>query len=80
MNRAFTAGGFALLTSGENRRLPRQGNGGCVRGCFSQRGASPLFERGKSLQPDPGGLIDGRAIGNRDRLDLDCHMLDRAGK
>ena len=43
-------------------------------------GASLLFQRGKSLQPNTGGLLNGRAIGNCDRLNLDRHPLNRAGK
>src|SRR5262252_9352153 len=43
-------------------------------------GASPSVERGTSLQPEPGGLLNGSALGSGDRLDLDRHLVDRAGK
>jgi len=35
--------------------------------------AWPLFELGKSLQPETGGLLNGRAISNHNRLDRDRH-------
>src|SRR5262249_29691308 len=43
-------------------------------------GASPSVERGTSLQPEPGGLLNGSALGSGDRLDLDRPLVDRASK